>query len=749
MKHLGCAVIVCCAFAAACSKPNPQEHLARGKAYLDQKKYDEAIVELRTAIQADARLTDARLKLADAYIATGKPAQALQELVRAADLLPNDAVVQLRAAKLLLMARSYTDAKTRAENLIKLDPKNAEAYVVAGNALAGLSDLDSALEQFDKALEVDATNAESYIGIGAIQATRKQTPDAEASFLKAVSVAPKSARTQLSLANFYWATGQFPKAEAAFRTTLSFEPNNLAANRAMSVFLLATGRAAEAEPYFIKIAKVSPVAGASTLAQYYLLTNRRDNARKILTAMAQLPDGFADATVRLAYLDLTEGDSSGAWKRTKEVLTKQPKNVDALVLSGTLLDREGKHEEALAALNAALAINPASARAHEAAGLVYAAIEHRADAIRSFEDALKADQRSFRSAVSLSRMHLEGRQFDKALTYAEQALSLRPGNPEAQALIARNYMVRGDVAKAKPIVEQLLQRTPNLAAAHDLNAALQLVSKQPDAARTSYERALKLDPSDIDAVTGLMLLDFSGGKKADAISLVEATVAHRNRDEASLLLAARTYAAGGDLKKSEAAFREALERNPNRLSTYAQLGELYRRQNRLDDAVTQFERILQRDEKSLAASTMLGMVHEQRGDKPAAEREYKRALSINARAPIAANNLAWLYVASNRQLEEALQLAQVAHQELPDEPNIADTLGWIYVQKKLELLAIPQLESSVKQMPQNGMAQYHLGVAYLQAGDLVKARESLQRSVKLGEFEGSADARKALQSIGN
>jgi len=141
--------------------------------------------------------------------------------------------------------------------------------------------------------------------------------------------------------------------------------------------------------------------------------------------------------------------------------------------------------------------------------------------------------------------------------------------------------------------------------------------------------------------------------------------------------------------------------------------------------------------------------HEQRGDKASAEREYKKALSVNARAPIAANNLAWLYVSSNRQIDEALQLAQSAQQDLPDEPNVADTVGWIYVQKKLETLAIPQLESSAKQMPGNPMVHYHLGVAYLHLGDLPKATQSLKRSLSFGaDFEGVADARRTLQSLG-
>ncbi|HVG54704.1 MAG TPA: tetratricopeptide repeat protein, partial [Vicinamibacterales bacterium] len=94
---------------------DPQEHLARGKTYLAQKKYEEAIVELRTAIQADSKLVPARLALADAYTASGNGNEALRETIRAADLAPQDAEIQLRAAKLLLFAQAYDDARARAE----------------------------------------------------------------------------------------------------------------------------------------------------------------------------------------------------------------------------------------------------------------------------------------------------------------------------------------------------------------------------------------------------------------------------------------------------------------------------------------------------------------------------------------------------------------------------------------------------------------------------------------------------------
>lgn len=750
MKYPAIIVIVFCTLACAACSPDPKEHLKRGSDYLAQKKYDAAIIELRTAVQADGQLVDARLKLADAYLVTGKGSEALPELVRAADLLPKDASVQVRAGALLLRAGRYSDAGARAEKAIALDPKNTDAYILNGNALAGLKELDNALAQFAKASETDATKPEPYIGIGAILATRNQLENAEESFRRAVEVAPKSVRAQLALANFYWATKQLPKAEVALKDTLAAEPQNLTANRAMSVLLMATGRAAEAERYLLAIEKSAPGAASTVaVAQYYAATGRTADARAALTRLAAHPDSYAEATVRLADLDLAAGDRAAAWRRTKEVLAKQPKDAGALLMSGNLLFGERKFTEALAAATAALASDPASARAHELAGQIHMANDRRSEAIKSFEAALQADRNSFAAAIALSRLHLQALALDKSRTYAEQARAMRPGSADAYALIARNHLARGEVALAKPIVDGLLKQAANLPAAHNLAAVLELVAKRPDAARASYERALKLDPADTEAVTGLVQIDYTAGRKTEALARVDAYLTRRGRDEEGLLFAARTYWATGDNKRAEALFLEALMRNPNRLATYAQLGELYRREKRLDEAVTQFERLREKDPKSPTASTMLGMIHEQRGDKAAAERDYQKALAIDSTAPIAANNLAWLYVSSNRQLEQAQQLAQTALQQLPDEPNVADTLGWIYVQRKLDTLAIPQLERSVRQLPQNPLMHYHLGVAYLRTGDVAKATQSLKRALSLdGNFEGAADARSTLASLG-
>src|SRR5262249_5484351 len=156
-----------------------------------------------------------------------------------------------------------------------------------------------------------------------------------------------------------------------------------------------------------------------------------------------------------------------------------------------------------------------------------------------------------------------------------------------------------------------------------------------------------------------------------------------------------------DLATTEKVLRRAIEADPTRLQGYGLLGQLYARQQRTQEAIAQFQDVVKRDPKSVAAMTMIGMLMEARGNRDGAEKQYEAVLAVDSRAVVAANNLAWLYASANRKLDEALQLAQTAQQQLPGEPSISDTLGWIYLQKNMAARAIEQLEQSVQKVPAN------------------------------------------------
>jgi tetratricopeptide (TPR) repeat protein len=90
-----------------------------------------------------------------------------------------------------------------------------------------------------------------------------------------------------------------------------------------------------------------------------------------------------------------------------------------------------------------------------------------------------------------------------------------------------------------------------------------------------------------------------------------------------------------------------------------------------------------------------------------------------------------------------LTLAQAAKKELPDQPEVNDTLGWVYYRKGLFGLAIEALEQSVQKDPDNAVYLYHLGMTYAGQGDRTRARSALDRALALNpRFDGAEQARR-------
>jgi tetratricopeptide (TPR) repeat protein len=421
-------------------------------------------------------------------------------------------------------------------------------------------------------------------------------------------------------------------------------------------------------------------------------------------------------------------------------------------LSARLFMTEGKRAEARQAAAAVIANEPSSlsaVQAHLLTGQIETASDRDDLAIRAYEQVLKLQPRPIAANLALSRIYLRRGDASKATSYAQQALAIQLGLPEAQSLLIRSEIMSGDTSRAKQELETLQKRFPNTVGVEKLSAMVQLASKQPDAARSSYARALKASPGDLEVLAGLVQIDLTTGHPKEAVARIEERLKEAQPTVGLLILAARAHAATANYDRVETLLRSAIELDPDRLQAYSLLGSLYARQNRLEEAKMSFKDVLTRNPKSIGAATMIGMLLEAQKRVPEAEKQYVDVLALDSHAAVAANNLAWIYVASNRKLDEALQLAQTAQQQLPDEPNVNDTLGWIYYQKKMVTQALPHLESSVLKAPNDPSHHFHLGMAYVQTGDWQKARESLKKAFALKpDFEGAEEAKKALTTIG-
>jgi tetratricopeptide (TPR) repeat protein len=751
--HKGAAAALVAVWLSACSGPNADEHFARGKAYADSSQHKEAIVEYKLALQVDPRRGDVLLKLGDADIKVGDLRAAIGDYVRAADVLPDSAEAQVKAGGMLLLARQFEDAKVRAEKALKIEPQNVDGIILMGNALAGLKNLDGAIGEYQEALALNPAADAASANLGTIQLLRGQKEAAEATFTKAVASAPKSINARMGLANFYWASRRPKEAEEALKAALALDPANLASNRAIGVFYMATGRGAEAEPYFKTIAAAAKTTDTSiSLADYYIATKRVDDARTVLKDLARQTDAFAPATTRLAAVEAQQGNRAVAETMVESVLEKQPAYMPARLLNMRLKLAANKPDETLKIAEGVIKDDPNSAAAAEAnavVGAIEASRDRTEQATKAFTEALRIEPRSIVAALALSRLALSQLQFDKAETHANQALALQPTNPAARAMLVRLDLARGNTTRANSNLAELQKQFPTSPTVLNLVAAQHAVAGRLDAARTTYAKTLELAPGDMEALEGLLGTTFGTGRKQDAIQAVEAAIKRSPPSAALYILAGRAYVASGDPARAEELLKKAIDLDPAKLQAYGLLGQLYISQRRLGDAKDQYTELTKKNPRSVAVSTMLGMILEAQRDLPAAEAQYQKTLGLDAEAAVAANNLAWLYVSSNRNLDQALQLAQTAAKQLGELPQVNDTLGWIYYRKGMFQPAVKHLEKSIQKDATDASVHYHLGMAYAGDGEFEKARKSLQKALSMStSFDGADDARKTLASFG-
>jgi len=738
------------AFAACSGDPaaRKQKFLESGNTYFDQGQYASAIIEYRNAVQIDATFGEARKRLGRAYEKTGDGAHALEEFVRAADLLPRDVEVQLTAGSYLLAVRKFQEAMGRADVALKVEPNNIPALLLRGNALAGLSSFDEALKAVEQAIQLDPTRGTTLTHLGFVELARGERAAAEDAFKKAVQLSPNSVEAFLALGNFYWAVGKAKETEAAFQGALRVQPENPTANRAMAALSIAIGRPQEAEQYLLKLAKAGTVRAEITLADYYVALGRSKDAiatlEKLRGKNGKSRAESMDVSQKLARAYAFGGEPLKARSLVDEVLKAEPKALDAQLLKGQLLLDDGHRDDALSEVRSAVSSNPESVEAQFALGRMYAVRGDNAAAETAFREVLRINPRASAAQVEIANLELASGRADLSVRTAEEAAKAQPRNYSARLALVRSLLATKDLARAEREIAALRTAFPNAAGVHTQAGMLALLKNDVPAARAAFERAQTLDTQSLDVLAGMIALDFKTNNPAAAKTRIEQRL-KTDSSTPTLLLAARTYWTAQDAAATERLLRQAIDVDPTMLTAYDMLGRVYVSQGRLDQARKEFETLAAKQTRPVAALTMTGLILQAQGNIPQARKRYEEAIARDSRAVVASNNLAWILAEAGENLDTALQLAQSAVAGAPNSPELQDTLGWVYYKKKQPLLAIPVLQQAVDKSPSQASYHYHLGLAYLQAGENDKGRAALQRALDRGASgDDAADIRRLL-----
>ena len=724
-------------------------YVERGDRYMKDKNVDAAVIEYRNAVQQDPRFAEAYRKLSNAYLSRGDGTNALRAAMTAADIVPDESEVQIEAGNLLLMAGRFQDAKERAQRVVTKDPKNLVARVLLGNATAGLKDFDSAMKEFEEAIRLDPQQTGAYASLGALQATKGDREAAERNFKQAIAIDPTSTTARLALAQFYWSVRDLSNAEQTMKDAVAATPADQRAKVFLAVFYEYTGRSAEAEPYLKAAVDSDPSPQvALLLADYYLARNRTAEAVPILQRFVTDAKQGAAASIRLAAIAEVQGRSDEATKIIDRAVAAAPKSAPVLAAKADLLRRQHKLDEALTAANAAAAADTSSAPAAFARGRVLAAKGRFDEAEKAFGDVLRLNPRAGAADVELARLHLQTKAPD-AMEVATKAAQTNPQSLDARLTLARAQMQHHDYAAAKSSLEQLARAVPGAAQPHAQMGSLLLMQSDVAGARDAFNRAIKLDAFQLEALAGLTTLDVRLQHQAEAIARLDGVLERAPKNAGLLMIAAGAYSSVKDFAHAEALLIRAIETNPGLLAAYTMLGRVYLADNRLDAARTQFEKVAKEQERPVGALTVLGMIDQMQNRIPDAQKAFELALKADPHAGVAANNLAWIYAENGGSLEMALQLAEIANAALPNQPEVNDTLGWVHYKRDSLPLAITTLQHSLELDPTAKTASYHLALAYEKSGNRVEARRMLERYLALDpSSERSADAKRRLEALG-
>ena len=730
-------------------------HYEKGLQYMESEEYRAAVIEFRNAVQIDPTFAEARYQLGLAYIQTRDAGNAVEELTRAASLDPSNTDAMIQAAEIYLLTRQFDESRNMINRALDTDDGLADAHAIKARVALAEGNTDDAVRAVEQAMEINPDQSRYYIVLGQIHTAAGDIDQAESALKRAVELDNSTLNLKMMI-GFHTNFTENGDAEQYIRMLLEDAPEPGELDLDMAAFYASRGRMDDAERHILYAVENNPHSPGLRiyLGNFYRQARLFDRAEAAFLAAVETAEGTAEDPVDEKAILADFYVHSGKFDRAGEIigslLEDEPGHPQSNLVRAKLLIREGKPEEAMNILERLEEEFPRWWEIHHQKGLAYINM---------------GDARASYSA-------------------ANRALELSPGNPEAQTLVAHHLVLEGKHREAKAAALSALQAMPgNLRAGITLGRAMTHLGETENAVRL-FEELAGHAPDNAEVLFHKAEAYMAHGREADSIETLETILGRTPDYRPAMITLTRLHLGKGNPDDAIGALRRQVDRSPENAQYLIMLAEMeYRHGENPDEALTLLERarnanpdmaeiyplkagILTRQGRSAEAVDAwnallrirpdavegymaLGSLNEQAGDITAAKAAYGNALEARPRFGPAANNLAWLMVKSdNPDMGEALRLALIAKEALPEDPHVADTLGYIHYKRGAYQLALTQLRQAVAGRPDMPTLRYHYAKALYADGQTGKARAELERALEQeGEFPEREEAERMLAEM--
>ncbi len=393
-------------------------------------------------------------------------------------------------------------------------------------------------------------------------------------------------------------------------------------------------------------------------------------------AVTQLPRraGFPVAALTLVALGLLTWRHSGMFQN-KEILWRHtvalhPECRMAWLNLGDTYSRQQRHEEAIAAFERGLAIEPNDASAHNDLGCELVLVDRVQEGFSHLARAVELKPIAEHHANLGNALRKLGR-VPEAIRHYERALQLEPDHASAHNNLGAELAEAGKFEDALRHFEIALHARPNDSATHENIAnALRHLGRVQEA-RSHVDTALRLEPGSPLALKLLADILFASGKGDEAFAALEKGVKLApDRPDAHNHLGA-ALAKAGRLPEAVKSFQAAVQLQPRFTVARLNLGMALCRLSRWEDAIPHLEAALgaRSDLPEVQAQLAVALVNSGRLESAVAP--FEQALRLNPYSVELHQNFGQLLRAlgRNREAFEHMEEAARLQREQPRRPR--------------------------------------------------------------------------------
>ena len=578
---------------------NPDVERSLAGYYRDTGDYGKAIDELKAIRNPPPDVVG---ELAFTYQLDGKPQDAAQLYVRAANAMPHNLGMQLSAAQAEVTAQAPDSAEPFLTRAAAINPNYYRLHQIRGE-IAELADHDDeAAREYQQAIaNLPATPAEGplygiqlhmdlqslYHQLGQDDQAQQQLRIAQQQ-IGSVQVAANERPGFLRLrAQIEMNEGQLQPALNDMQAALTLTPNDPNSLQIDGDVLMKMGRTDDAIAVYKKVLGIDPKSRlALTSLGYAARTEHNDReAEKYFNRLASdYPDLYVPY---LALGDLyTDRDQYRKAEVAYEKAYKRaPKN--ALIVADAMNAAIEDHNMSLAAtwLNR---VTPAMYGTPQILAQKERYFRFQGNYQESAENGEKAIQSLPRDrdvVVYLGYDLLNMNKDDELLALMQKYGGNLPNEPDVPLLEGYVYKQKGNDQQALQAFTEAIQRGPKVETAYVNRGFVENDLREPAPAEKDFTEAIKLEPKDGQAHLGLAFADLALNNSDGAVRQSKLAQAYLGDSEAVHIIRATAYGREGLLSNAVVEYRAALRFAPRDGTLYLDLGNLYFSQRRFHHAI--------------------------------------------------------------------------------------------------------------------------------------------------------------------